>query len=141
MSCARRTDAGWEWTDQHRAAVANLKAALTSDAVLVHPDYSKPFIVMPDASIFAVGGVLAQLDSEGRERPISLRSKIKLNAAEQKYAVYELEALGVVYSVRKFRHYIEGTTIRLVTDHNALLWLFRQPILRGKLARWALDLQ
>ena len=136
----RKKDAVWEWTDQHRAAVANLKAALTSDAVLVHPDYSKPFIVMPDASIFAVGGVLAQLDSEGRERPISLRSK-KLNAAEQKYAVYELEALGVVYSVRKFRHYIEGTTFRLVTDHNALLWLFRQPILRGKLARWALDLQ
>ena len=121
-------------------AVANLKAALTSDAVLVHPDYSKPFIVMPDASIFAVGGVLAQLDSEGRERHISLRSK-KLNAAEQKYAVYELEALGVVYSVRKFRHYIEGTTFRLVTDNNTLLWLFRQPILRGKLARWALDLQ
>ena len=29
----------------------------------------------------------------------------------------------------------------LVTDHNALLWLFRQPNLRGKLARWALDLQ
>ena len=83
---------------------------------------------------------MAQLDSDGRERHISLRSK-KLNAAEQKYAVYELEALGVVYSVRKFRHYIEGTTFRLVTDHNALLWLFRQPILRGKLARWALDLQ
>ena len=29
----------------------------------------------------------------------------------------------------------------LVTDHHALLWLFRQPTLRGKLARWALDLQ
>ena len=36
---------------------------------------------------------------------------------------------------------MEGTHFLLVTDHNALLWLFRQPNLRGKLARWALDLQ
>ena len=136
----RKKDAEWVFTDEHRNAVAVLKAALTSDYVLVHPDYTKQFIVMPDASIFAVGGVLAQLDERGRERPISYRSK-KLSAAEQKYAVYELEALGVVYAVRKFRHYIEGSTFLLVTDHNALLWLFRQPILRGKLARWALDLQ
>jgi len=136
----RKSGAEWVWTDQHRAAVATLKSALTSDAVLVHPDYSRQFIVMPDASIFAVGGVLAQLDDQGRERPISYRSK-KLNPAEQKYAVYELEALGVIYCVRKFRPYIEGQNFLLVTDHNALLWLFRQPNLRGKLARWALDLQ
>ena len=136
----RKKGVEWLFTDDHRAAVASLKAALVSDAVLVHPDYSKQFIVMPDASIFAVGGVLAQLDDQGRERPLSYRSK-KLNSAEQNYAVYELEALGVIYSVRKFRHYIEGTTFLLITDHNALLWLFRQPNLRGKLARWALDLQ
>ena len=50
-------------------------------------------------------------------------------------------ALALVYSVRKFRHYIKGKTFLLVTDHNALLWFFRQPNLRGKLARWALNLQ
>ena len=36
---------------------------------------------------------------------------------------------------------MEGVHFLLVTDHRALLWLFRQPHLRGKLARWALDLQ
>jgi hypothetical protein len=77
----RRKGVEWLFTDQHRAAVASLKAALVSDAVLVHPDYSKQFIVMPDASIFAVGGVLAQLDDQGRERPLSYRSK-KLSPAE-----------------------------------------------------------
>ena len=64
----RKKDAEWVFTDEHRNAVAVLKAALTSDYVLVHPDYTKQFIVMPDASIFAVGGVLAQLD-ERRPRP------------------------------------------------------------------------
>ena len=77
------------------SAVATLKAALVSDSVLVHPDFSKPFIVQQDASRFAVGGVLVQLDEKGRERPISFRSK-KITPAEQKYAIYELEALGVI---------------------------------------------
>ena len=130
----------YDFTPECSAAVAKLKAHLVSDQVLAHPDYTKQFVVQPDASIFAVGGVLVQLDDLGRERPISFRSK-KLTPAEQRYAVYELEALGVIYCVRKWRHYIEGTRFLLVTDHNALLWLFRQPHLRGKLARWALDLQ
>jgi hypothetical protein len=108
--------------------------------VLVHPDFSRPFIVQPDASLFAVGEVLVQLDDQGRERPVSFRSK-KLTPAEQKYAVYELEALGVVYCMCKWCHYLEGVRFTLVTDHRALLWLFSQPTLRGKLARWALDLQ
>ena len=116
--CKKGTE--WQFTGQHGDAVYALKAALVSDAVLVHPDYSKQFILMPNASTFAVGGVLAQLDDQGRKHPLSYRSK-KLNLAEQNYAVYELEALSVVYSVRKFRHYIEGTHFLLITDHNALL--------------------
>ena len=40
-----------------------------------------------------------------------------------------------------WRHYLEGVRFTLVTDHRALLWLFCQPHLRGKLARWALDRQ
>ena len=75
-----------------------------------------------------------QLDEAGRERPVSFCSK-KLTPAEQNYAVYELEALGVIYCVRKWRHYLEGTHFLLVTDHTTLLWLFRQPKLCGKLAR------
>ncbi len=75
---------------------------------------------------FCGGRVLAQLDDQGRERSLSYRSK-KLSAAVQNYAVYELEALGVIYSVCKFRHYIEGRQLMLITDHNTLLWpLFHQ---------------
>ena len=51
----RKSGVEWVFTDHHRAAVAALKEALVSDNVLVHPDYSKQFILMPDASIFCGG--------------------------------------------------------------------------------------
>jgi transposase InsO family protein len=136
----RKKDVPFVWTNECKLAVQKLKAALVSPSILVHPNYDREFIVMPDASLFAVGGVLVQHDDKGKERPVSYRSK-KLNPAERKYAVYELEALAVVYAVRKFRPYIEGRHFLLLTDHNALVWLFRQPNLKGKLARWALELQ
>ena len=104
----RKASSTWQWTQECSNAVKRLKDELVSPTVLAHPDYEKEFYVMPDASIFAVGGVLCQLDDKGKERPVSFRSK-KLKPAEQKYAVYELEALAVVYCVRKFRPYIEGS--------------------------------
>jgi hypothetical protein len=98
LNALRKTGVRYDFTPECKAAVSQLKACLVSDAVLVHPDFFKQFIILPDASIFAVGGVLAQLDELGRERPIFYRSK-KLTSAEQNYAVYELEALAIVYCV------------------------------------------
>jgi hypothetical protein len=46
------------------------------------PDYGKPFIIDTDASDFAVGAVLNQVDDEGNERPIFFGSR-KLSLAEK----------------------------------------------------------
>lgn len=53
----------------------------------------------------------------------------------------ELECLAVDLAVEKFRPYIEGYQFNVVTDHSALIWLFKQPNLTGRLARWILKLQ
>ncbi|OWY92347.1 hypothetical protein PHMEG_00038695, partial [Phytophthora megakarya] len=48
-----------------------LKAKLTTPPVLAHTDFTKPFHVNVDASDFAVGGYLFQLDEEGHEKVIA----------------------------------------------------------------------
>lgn len=53
----------------------------------------------------------------------------------------EGEALAVVYAVNKFRDYIEGSKIRISTDHHPLRWLLSQKSPTGRLDRWAPCLQ
>ena len=53
----------------------------------------------------------------------------------------EREALGMIYSINKFHHYLLGKKFTFHVDHAALLYLIPKPSLTGKLARWMLLLQ
>ena len=52
-----------------------------------------------------------------------------------------MEALGVVWAVQQFRHYLCGHKCTVFTDHEALRSLLNTPHPSGKLARWGLALQ
>ncbi|GFU28053.1 retrovirus-related Pol polyprotein from transposon 297 [Trichonephila clavipes] len=54
---------------------------------------------------------------------------------------YEREALAVVWALKKFRGYIEGTEITVASDHQPLKWLLNLKSPTGRLARWALEIQ
>lgn len=130
----------FQWNQDANRSFESLKQALTTAPFLAHPDYLKPFIVQCDASKYGVGGLLAQCDENGDERPIAFMSH-KLNKAQRNYTVTELECLAVVLTIKKFRSYIEGHEFKVVTDHASLKWLMNQKDLSGRLARWALKLQ
>lgn len=127
-------------TPQIAESFEKLKVALATAPVLAQPDFSREFVVQCDASRVGVGGVLYQIDDNGNERPISFVSK-KLSGAQRNYTVTELECLAAVFSVMKFRPYIEGSHFKIVTDHSSLRWLMSQRDLSGRLARWSLKLQ
>ena len=46
-----------------------------------------------------------------------------------------------MWSIRKFRCYIEGDHFKVISDHASLQWLFKLKNPSGRLARWALELQ
>ena len=64
-----------------------------------------------------------------------------LSSAERNYSTSELEALGVVWAVEKFRGYIEGTHVIVYSDHQALRSLMSLKTPTDRLERWALRLQ
>lgn len=128
------------WTPEAELAFKKLKEALSTAPVLVNPDYTKDFFIRCDASLTGIGGVLYQISNEGHEQPIAFVSK-KLNEAQKKYSVSELECLSAIISVKKFRPYIEGYRFHIITDHSSLKWLMSQKDLNGRLARWSLKLQ
>jgi len=46
-----------------------------------------------------------------------------------------------VWAIQKFKPFVWGAKILIVTDHHALCWLMKKRNLSGRLARWSLALQ
>jgi len=129
----------FEWTNKQHTAFVTLKDALSTAPVLRLPDFKLTFIVVTDASMIAVGGVLMQNDGEG-ERPIAYESR-KLNDAESRYPVHEQELLAIIVCLRTWRCYLEGMTFIIRTDHKSLEHIPTQKHLSRRMVRWIEYLQ
>ncbi len=113
-------DVPFQWNDPQKTAFANIKKEITSPPILVPADFNKPFIVKVDASQYAVGATLAQLDEKGKERPIRFFSKTLLDA-ETRYASHEREAAAVIKAFKQFRSYLHnGHKVTVYTDNMAV---------------------
>ena len=112
---------------------------MCSAPVLMYPKFDREFILQTDASDTGLGVALSQLDNNGLERPVAYASKV-LSPRERKYCTTEKEAFAVVFGVRTFRIYLLGRPFTVITDHSALKWLHTID-LKGRLARWVMDLQ
>lgn len=125
------------WNKQSQAAFEILKEKLCTEPVLQQPDVSKPFTIETDASDFAIGISLLQLNSEtNRLHPIAYDGR-KLSAAERNYPVHEKELLAIKHALRVWYHYIEnGHITTILTDHESLKYLQSMKRPSPRLARW-----
>ena len=64
-----------------------------------------------------------------------------LQASEKNYSISHLEALAVIFALKKFRYMILGYNITIYTDHSPLKSLFHSKEMSGRLARWAAIVQ
>lgn len=113
------------------------KKILTLDPILIHPDFSKEFILTTDASDFAIGAVLSQ-GTIGKDRPIAYASRT-LNKTEERYSTIEKELLAIVWAIKEFRHYLYGRKFKLYTDHQPLTYSLTNA--NNKIIRWRLALE
>ena len=90
-----------------------------------------------DASLFAVGGDLNQLQDD-REVVIAHASR-SLRLSQRRYCTTRREMLVAVVMCTHFRSYLRGAQFTLRKDHSSLRWLqkFRKNE-DGMLARWYL---
>jgi hypothetical protein len=87
------------------------------------PDHSKPFQIESDASKYASGAVLTQMDINGDRHPVAFLSKT-FTDIERRYEIYDRELLGIVRALKEWRHYIQesGHTTLVHTDHRNLTY-------------------
>lgn len=118
----------WEKPEKGPAALRAFEAlrlSLASRPCLAFPDYTKPFIIITDASKVAIAAVICQLSDEGELRPIAYASTPLKTGANGKGGDLSLgisakEGLALCFAVNRWRHLIYGTTCICLTDHSAL---------------------
>ena len=108
--------------------------------MLTYPQFDRDFLLETDVSGAGLGAVLSQNQNDDTIRPISYASRT-LQPHEQNYGISELEAMGVVWAVKHYRHSLYGHRCIVFTDHEALKSLMNTPHPSGKLARWGMALQ
>ena len=115
----------FQWGPYQRRAFAQLKDALCTAPILQYPDPSFPYVVVTDASQFAIGGVLMQDRGDGM-CPLAFLSR-RLKPTEHRYSAYKRELAAIAYSFLAWRHYLEGCPggVTIITDHQPLIFLMQ----------------
>ena len=115
------------WNSSHDEAVLKLKQAMMTYPILRQPMNDRPYMICSDSSKFATGAVLCQ-KWDDKWCAVAYVSRL-FRGPELNYSVQEWEALGIIYALKKFNHYICATPhlkIRLYSDHQSLQFMHTQ---------------
>lgn len=112
----------FKWEDEQKHAFEKLKHEMSRCLLEAHPRFDRTFYIMSDASQYGVGGFVYQMDDQKQPKIINMVSRT-LNMAESRYTTYERELLGLIYTLKKCRYFLDGHPIVCYTDHQALTML------------------
>src|SRR5436305_5464866 len=127
INCTLKKDITFKWTNEAQTAFETLKKKLCSAPILARPSLKRTFKLHTDTCRLGLGAVLTQdfpvkgkFNKKGkqihRERVISYASR-SVTGAQRNYVPTQLEQLAVVWAVEHYRHYLEGRSFQIITDH------------------------
>ncbi len=131
----------WIWNEDAQEAFIGLKTAMANAPTRKHPDFDRKFTLETDASNYALGAALLQLNDQGELLPILFHSR-KLSKSELNYSVYDKELLAIVEAFSLWRHFLIASPepISVLSDHRNLIYFTKRRMLTPRHARWALIL-
>ncbi len=104
-----------------KRAFEQFNSAFQITPILRTLDWNKPFLVYCDASGEAVGSTLSQSNKNGHYHPIHFANR-QLTSVQKNCTMTEQEGLAVIFSLKKFPHYLSGYKAKIVMDHKALTY-------------------
>lgn len=120
------------WSDEAEKTFSEVRQASLN--------FVRECTIQCDASDVGLGCVLSQVDENGAEVVIVYASRA-FSEVERKYCATVKECLTVVFGVEKFRCYVDGVKLNVITDHHALVKSSQMRDPYGRLARWTMKLQ
>ena len=109
-----------KWTDECEEAFHHLRATLCEVATLHVPKFDKPFYIRTDASRYAIGAVLEQVDeATGDHYPLAFRSQ-KLAPRQMQWSPREQETYAIICAPEKYQSWVGTNQVEVLTDHRSL---------------------
>ncbi|MBW0573660.1 hypothetical protein O181_113375, partial [Austropuccinia psidii MF-1] len=114
-----------------------LKEAFTTAPILSNFNPSLPAVVETDASDYALGAVLSQVNDSGKH-PIAFDSCMLL-PAELNYEIHYKELLGIFWALKRWRGFLLSLSdsFEVLTDHSSLQYFMSSKVLTRRQAHWA----
>ena len=131
----------FRWTAHEQRAFDKLKEAFISEPILQHFQPDHETIVEPDASGYAIGGVLLQRNKDGVLHPCAYLSK-KMSPAESNYEIHDKELLAVIRCLEEWDSELRSVTkpFTILSDHKNLEFFMQPRKLTERHVRWSIFL-
>jgi hypothetical protein len=116
-----KKDKEFVWSEECQESFDQLKKQFTEEPVLMMLDHLRLFQIQVDSLLFATGGILTQMDTNGDRHCFTCLSK-SLMKEQRNYDTGDKELLAIVQASKEWRHYIQGSghTTIVLSDHNNL---------------------
>ncbi len=105
--------------------------------IMIPPNWQLEFCVHTNASLLAIGAMLAHNPIGKYDQPIVYASRLLIKV-EQNYITIRKETLVMVYAFHKFKHFLLGNKFVFYVDHMALIYLVYKPHVSRKITKWLL---
>lgn len=123
----------WPWTEVEQAAFEKLKLQLRNQPVLTAYDREATHEIHCDACSKGIAGILIQRKGEDQQA-VAYYSRATTDA-ESRYHSYELETIAVMESLIRFKFYVMGKKITIVTDCKSLVETYKKKDIDPKVSR------
>ena len=116
-----KKDVPWHWSQEQQEAFNAIKKQFCEEPILKVYDPDLPTCVECGTSGFATGGILSQKHEDGLWHPVAYHSQ-SMSKEERNYEIYDREMLGLIRALEDLRHFLEGISFEVITDHKNMEW-------------------
>jgi len=98
----------WKWQEKEKNVFNKLKNKITNSPTLAISYPKWKMRLETDASGYAIGGVLSQLQEDNFWRPVTYLSKT-MNKKKRNYEIYDRELLAIMEGLKQWWQYLIGS--------------------------------
>uniref|UniRef100_A0A2N9FYK3 RNase H type-1 domain-containing protein n=1 Tax=Fagus sylvatica TaxID=28930 RepID=A0A2N9FYK3_FAGSY len=114
------------WSTACQQAFEKIQLIMTKLPTVCAPVPGRPLRLYLASNNEAIGGLVAQEDEDGTEKPIYYVSRA-LRDAETRYSGAERACLALIYALQRLRHYFLAHKIQLITKSHPIRSLLHRP--------------